>query len=279
MRTIDSSISVLKPSNIAWWHTSWTGRFILAALLIAAVAFVLTPGRTSAQAQGLVPGDVCKSVEDDGMLDNFYFDPTGDTDSNSDLVNDCIALITAGNSLDDTNDLVVWIVDEGQTLTQNISRWSEVTLAPNFSNDARITAVDLSSLELTGSLADEWADLTALTTLNLSDNGLSGTVPRDVWNHLHELAAGELNVSGNPDLSPAPALNLMAVVTKEDGGTTEVALSWDDIGWYTSNENAAADDAVTRHIFKYRHSTDGETWDGYIEVAVGTSAAKRKRHS
>ena len=50
MRTIDSSISVLKPSNIAWWHTSWTGRFILAALLIAAVAFVLTPGRTSAQA-------------------------------------------------------------------------------------------------------------------------------------------------------------------------------------------------------------------------------------
>ena len=110
------------------------------------------------------------------MLDNFYFDPTGDTDSNSDLVNDCIALITAGNSLDDTNDLVVWIVDEGQTLTQNISRWSEVTLAPNFSNDARITAVDLSSLELTGSLADEWADLTALTTLNLSDNGLSGTV-------------------------------------------------------------------------------------------------------
>ena len=56
MRTIDSSISVLKPSNIAWWHTSWTGRLILVALLIAAVAFVLTPGRTSAQAQGLVPG-------------------------------------------------------------------------------------------------------------------------------------------------------------------------------------------------------------------------------
>ena len=63
MRTIDSSISVLKPSNIAWWHTSWTGRFILAALLIAAAAFVLTPGRTSAQAQGLVPGDVCKTAD------------------------------------------------------------------------------------------------------------------------------------------------------------------------------------------------------------------------
>ena len=49
MRTIDSSISVLKPSNFAWWHRSWTGRFVLAALLIAAAAFALMPDRTSAQ--------------------------------------------------------------------------------------------------------------------------------------------------------------------------------------------------------------------------------------
>ena len=48
MRTIDSSISVLKPSNFAWWHRSWTGRFVLAALLIAAAAFALMPDRTSA---------------------------------------------------------------------------------------------------------------------------------------------------------------------------------------------------------------------------------------
>ena len=73
MRTIDSSISVLKPSNIAWWHTSWTGRFILAALLIAAAAFVLTPGRTSAQGtQGLVPGDVCKSDARRWWIDKPY---------------------------------------------------------------------------------------------------------------------------------------------------------------------------------------------------------------
>ena len=49
MRTIDSSILVLKPSNFAWWHRSWTGRFVLAALLIAAAAFALMPDRTSAQ--------------------------------------------------------------------------------------------------------------------------------------------------------------------------------------------------------------------------------------
>ena len=45
MRTIDSSILVLKPSNFAWWHRSWTGRFVLAALLIAAAAFALMPDR------------------------------------------------------------------------------------------------------------------------------------------------------------------------------------------------------------------------------------------
>ena len=83
MRTIDSSISVLKPSNIAWWHTSWTGRFILAALLIAAVAFVLTPGRTSAQATTLQAR--CADAVDN----------TTDTG----LIADCVALITAAKSL------------------------------------------------------------------------------------------------------------------------------------------------------------------------------------
>ena len=63
MRTIDSSISVLKPSNFAWWHSSWTGRFVLAALLIAAAAFALMPDRTSAQTP---PGitDYCKANGD-----------------------------------------------------------------------------------------------------------------------------------------------------------------------------------------------------------------------
>ena len=82
MRTIDSSISVLKPSNIAWWHTSWTGRFILAALLIAAAAFVLTPGRTSAQATTLQTR--CETAAEA---------------ANTALIADCVALINAAESL------------------------------------------------------------------------------------------------------------------------------------------------------------------------------------
>ena len=52
-----------------------------------------------------------------------------------------------------------------------------------------------------------------------------------------------------------------------------MALEWDDIGWYTSAENAIpADGAVTTHIFKYRHSTDGETWGDYSEIAIAGAA-------
>ena len=114
MRTIDSSISVLKPSNIAWWHTSWTGRFILAALLIAAAAFVLTPGRTSAQATLQTRcGDCCWSGQHRLM------------------VADCVALITAAESLtkgtDSGDPMVNWIgVAEGTALRtdQHCCRWS-----------------------------------------------------------------------------------------------------------------------------------------------------------
>ena len=58
MRTIDSSISVIKPSTFAWWHSSWTGRFVLAALLVAAAAFALMPDRASALTESEIT-DAC----------------------------------------------------------------------------------------------------------------------------------------------------------------------------------------------------------------------------
>ena len=61
MRTIDSSTLVNKPSNLAWWHSSWTGRLVLAALLVAAVAMVLLPNRASAQTTPTIT-DYCKET-------------------------------------------------------------------------------------------------------------------------------------------------------------------------------------------------------------------------
>ena len=253
MRTIDSSISVLKPSNIAWWHTSWTGRFILAALLIAAVAFVLTPGRTSAQATTLQTR--CEAA-------------AGAT--NTALVADCVALITAAKSLtEDVNNDINWIgVAEEDALPRLAnSVWNGVTVA-DVDGIMRVTEVDLKDEGLTGKLADEWADLTALTVLDLSGNGLTGTVPRSVWAFLDEkIGEDALNLDGNPMLEPSPALNLKAVVTKNSDAQVAVALSFDNI-WYTTE--------VAAH--EYRYSADGgDSWgpdddedsDGWMSMDTG----------
>ena len=148
----------------------------------------------------------------------------------------------------------------------------------------RVTEVDLSMQGLTGGLADAWADLDELTLLDLSDNSLEGTVPRSVWAFFDDkIAEDGLNLGDNPTamLEPSPALNLKAVVTKEAAGTTQVALTWDDIGWYTSSEMGSALDvgARTTHNFKYRRLTgvnadDEETWGKYMPVAVSDTTTK-----
>ena len=241
MRTIDSSISVLKPSNIAWWHTSWTGRFILAALLIAAAAFVLTPGRTSAQTTPLDANDIC-TVQDSALPGSG-----GNIDSNDlndGLVSDCKALVAIANSLEDDDTVGVTINWIGQDPgTALIGSWTGVTVDEVDDDDddttpdvMRVTGVVLNAEGLTGKLVAAWADLTALEGLDLGGNDLNGTVPRSVWAYLDEAIEEEidLNLDGNPMLEPSPALNLKAVVTKvaegDDAGKTQVALSFDNIG-------------------------------------------------
>ena len=247
MRTIDSSISVLKPSNIAWWHTSWTGRFILAALLIAAVAFVLTPGRTSAQTPPpLEANDICRDEALGGLIPTGYL--------NDGLVADCKALVAIANSLGEDSTVgidVNWIGEASLDESLTIDTWDGVTV--DDVNDAadvtemRVIEVDLPTQGLTGELVGAWADLTALETLDLSDNGLTGTVPRDVWAYLDEAIEEEIGFSldGNPMLLPSPPLKLQAVVTKNSDA--QVSLSFDNI-WYTTE--------VAAH--EYRYSADGE---------------------
>ena len=271
MRTIDSSISVLKPSNIAWWHSSWTGRFILAALLIAAVAFVLTPGRTSAQTTPLDPDEIC-TVQDFDITPGFGGNITA-SDLNDGLVSDCRALVAIANSLQDPGEDVNWIGVTTLGTSDTIDRWEGVTLTDtDLGADTvmRVTAVDLNGQGLTGPLADEWADLTALTSLDLSDNGLTETVPRSVWERFNGLDAGNLMLDGNADLKPSPTLTLKAAAIRNTDGDPEVALSWDSVWWYSLEVTG----------YEYRYSTNGgTTWapntaensDGWQE-ASGLSA-------
>ena len=83
----------------------------------------------------------------------------------------------------------------------------QVGEAPN--QEYRITRVDLSDADLSGNLAPEWAELTALTSLNLSgnrlgkdDNGVAVPLPLSVQTFLDNLEA--VNLDGNKDLLPSP---------------------------------------------------------------------------
>ena len=261
MRTIDSPISVLKPSNIAWWHTSWTGRFILAALLIAAAAFVLTPGRTSAQTPPpLEANDICRDQALGGLI------PTGDL--NEGLVADCKALVAIANSLGEDSTVgidVNWIGEAtipGSQLLAGTDEWDGVMVDLVDDDDAdtddvmRVTAVELPMQGLTGGLVSAWVDLTALEILDLEGNGLSGTVPRSVWAFFDEKIEDNLNLDGNPMLEPSPALNMSVVVSKipadqTDAGKTMVTLSFDNI-WYTTE--------VAAHEYRYKVNKEGASW-------------------
>ncbi len=283
MRTIDSSILVLKPSNFAWWHRSWTGRFVLAALLIAAAAFALMPDRTSAQDGTLDPDVVCQTYDNPNEVDNGG--RIADQDPDTELISDCKALVKAANALQTTSTGSVygWIrgqIPETYDIDQN-NDWEGVTVElvdhdgdPDTDMVMRVTAVELSDELLTGTLTDDWADLTALTSLDLSDNNLEGTVPRSVWAFFDDNLADAANLmlDGNKDLKPSPALGLSAVVSKiaadqTDAGKTMVTLSFDNI-WYTTE--------VASH--EYRYSADGEdSWgpndaedsDGWMSMDTG----------
>ena len=295
MRTIDSSILVIKPSNLAWWHRSWTGRFVLAALLIAAAAFALMPDRTSAHhVTGTSIADHCKAVDDNaGALDAEVVDTTNGlipgSDFNEGLQADCVALLTAAESLNDPNNQVNWI-DVAETVTLSptfgASGYTGVTFT-DVDEDAtavemRVTAIDLDTgVEgLTGTIAAEWANLTELKSLNLANNNLgqdnegdSVAVPRSVWEFFDGLEADTdttdgatitpgLNLNGNPNLLPSPTLNLKAVVTKNSDAT--VALSFDNI-WYTTEYMNP----------EYRYSDDGgDSW-GPADSEDGTADSEK----
>ena len=157
MRNGNSHISVVALSAHSPWHSSWIGRIILAALLIAVSALALMPDRTSAHHTPNTTYEThCQSSDDNGILLPDL--------ATSAFISDCIALLKAAEKLtvgDDTN--VNWLErDPLPLLTHSMGEnfWNGVSIeqvgeAPN--QEYRITRVDLSMQDLSGELAPEWA--------------------------------------------------------------------------------------------------------------------------
>ena len=282
MRNVNSHFSVVAPAGLAWWRSSWTGRIILVALLIAASAIALMPDRTSAHhTTGTTYATHCQSRDDvdenrnpGSLLSNLA--------NSEEFVEDCIALLKAAGKLtvgDDTR--INWMIETKPDLpildapSMTESPWHGVWIdqvgeAPN--QEYRITRVNLSGQDLSGKLAPEWAELTALTSLDLSgnrlgkdDNGVAVPFPLSVQTFLDNLEA--VNLDDNRDLLPSAPLQLSAAATKTAGGEPQVTLSFDNV-WYTLE--------VSKH--EYRYSVNGgSTWGpdnavdngGWMTAATG----------
>ena len=281
MRNVNSSFSVVALSAQSQWRSSWTGRIILVALLIAASALALMPDRTSAHHTADTTYTThCRStneVDQNGNPGSLL----PDLANSEKFVVDCIALLKAAEKLTVGDDTVNWLEETRDQLpilmadTMRESLWDGVWIdqvgeAPN--QEYRITRVDLSDADLSGELAPEWAELTALTSLNLSgnhlgkdDNGVAVPLPLSVQTFLDNLKA--VNLDDNRDLLPSAPLQLSAAATKTADGEPQVTLSFDNI-WYTLE--------VSKH--EYRYSVNGgSTWGpdnavgngGWMTAATG----------
>ncbi|MBV6646319.1 MAG: hypothetical protein KI790_12765, partial [Cyclobacteriaceae bacterium] len=111
----------------------------------------------------------------------------------SDFEEDSLALVSLYNATDGAN----W-VDNSGWLSSDLSAWNGVTLA-----NSRVSALDLSSNNLTGIVPGDLSFADSLVTINLASNALSDTIPVS-FNEFAQLET--LDLSEN-DISSIPALN------------------------------------------------------------------------
>ena len=105
------------------------------------------------------------------------------------LMQDCSTLLALKDRIRGTASLN-WAVDE------DIDDWDGVTLS-----SGRVVTLDLENESLTGTLSNRLGDLSALTTLKLADNSLTGHIPAS----LADLDLDELRLAGNDFAGCIPA--------------------------------------------------------------------------
>ena len=108
MRNVNSRFSVVALSAQSQWRSSWTGRLILVALLIAASALALMPDRTSAHH---TPDTTYKPTAGAAvkMIRMGIEDPYSDLANSEKFVEDCIALLKAADKLTVGDATVNWL--------------------------------------------------------------------------------------------------------------------------------------------------------------------------
>ena len=133
---------------------------MLFGVVLAISGLLLVAGTQPIAAQVMVPS-VCANTD--------AIPGTGATESAA-LIADCNALLAAAPLLTDTTGL-------NWETTRIISAWNGITFTMT-----RVTGLDLSDRNLTGTIPAALGNLTALMTLNLYSNTLTGTIPTELGN-------------------------------------------------------------------------------------------------
>ena len=133
--------------------------------------------------------------------------------ANPGLVDDCVALLTAETGLTG-DEYPLWETTLNWNAATSIIAWDGVMVA---GSPARVRAIDLESVGLTGRIEPQLSRLSALEELRLGNNALTGIVPPA----LGELPALErLSLSGNTELAGCipPALRAVRHHDLDDTG-------------------------------------------------------------
>ncbi len=117
---------------------------------------------------------------------------------------DSLALV----ALYDSTGGVSWS-NQANWKTGPVNTWFGITLTNN-----RVSALDLSSNNLSGAIPAEIGDLTELTVLKLNDNNLTGDIPSEIGN-LKNLEALQLQQN-----------NLSGAIPEELGGMENLIILW-----------------------------------------------------
>ena len=132
-----------------------------------------------------------------------------DPDSNTDLVADCKTLLESKSVLEGDGTDLDWSADAA------VSLWDGVTVS---GTPSRVTALSLRSRGLAGSIPQSLERLSALSTLMLGGNSLTGCIPPA----LHDVANNNLSSLGLNDCTVPDIPGMLTAKATHDS----VTLTW-----------------------------------------------------